>query len=230
MHYHRNKVSTPQPYTETWEQVSKKTMLLASFLWCVFFLVTVGGHTLLAPSVYSARPKIRSFTWVVFLAAGLTIAWVVLSRAVSHKTRTLLFFIWLISITGVLLWSSLVSDSVEGLSMFCGIASFSFLLAAEVSRYVRMSDIGRMSVFSVLLPLAVAGFALFVDAILVGSTKAKSMSIVALGAFIYTTIHMLSVWSYLHRNESVWLVENSYLFALFSPLTESVDSFGVFTQ
>lgn len=228
-YYHRHEVEL-HPYTETWEEVSKKTLLLASLLWCVFFLVTVGGHTLFAPSLYTVRPHIRSFTWVVFLAAGITIAWVVLSRAVSRRTRTLLFFLWLICVISVLIWNSLVSDSVEGLALFCGIASFSFLLAAEVSHYVRVDEIGRMAMFSFLLPMAVAATALFADAVVVGSTRAKGMSAAALGAFLYTTVHMLSIWSYLHRNETVWLVENSYLFALFSPLTESIDSFGVFTQ
>ena len=228
-YHHRHEVE-PQPYTETWEEVSRKTLLLASLLWCIFFLVTIGGHVLFAPGLYTVRPYIRSFTWVVFLAAGITIAWVVLSRAVSRRTRTLLFLVWLICITGVLMWNSLVSDSVEGLALFCGIASFSFLLAAEVSRYVRVDEIGRMAVFSFVLPMLVAGLALFVDAVIVGSTRAKGMSVAALGAFLYTTVHMLSIWSYLHRNETVWLVENSYLFALFSPLTESIDSFGAFTH
>ena len=227
-HHHSSKVSEPR--TETWGEISTNTLRLASLLWCIFFLVTVGGHTFFAPVVYSARPQIRSYTWIVFLAAGLTIAWVVLSRAVSRTTRTLLFLVWLLCVIGVLMWNSLISDSVEGLALFCGIASLSFFLAAEATRFVHVDDIGRMAIFSILLPLCVAGTALFTDTVVVGSNHAKSMSVAALGALLYTTVHMLSIWSYLHRNETVWLVENSYLFAFFSPLTESVDSFGAFTN
>ena len=212
-----------------WSVVNTNTLRFSALIWVVFLFANIGARQFVTPNVFANRDSIRSYAWVIFVCVATTVIWIVLSRAISRFIRVFIFLIWLASITFVFFWNALIADTVKDVSLFCVISMMSFFLIAELSSHMsRINDIGRMSTLTLSVLFVVSAISLGVLQYLNKGID-STMYYVVIGAMFYVMMHVLSIWSYLHRDKDIWLVENMYLFAFFSPLTESVDAFGVFT-
>ena len=214
---------------QPWSVVNTNTLRFAAFIWTLFFFVNVGVRQFVTPSVFDNRDSIRTYAWIIFMCVATTVIWVVLSRAISRFMRVFIFLVWLMSIMLVFFWNALIADTVKDVALFCVISMASFFLIAEVSSHTsRINDILQMALLAFSVPFFVSVVSLCVLQYINGGVNSNAYY-VATGAIFYIGMHALSVWSYLHRNKDIWLVENTYLFAFFSPLTESIDAFGAFT-
>lgn len=198
-----------------WRHVWRAATRKLCFIWLlVVVMLFLGAHYGSA----SSNP-----TLAALLFAALTVMWVVTSRAISSRKRELLYWLWLTSMCFTVSWFS-PSFDLSSAAGFAITASAGFMVLSLVVRFLLLRT---------LLP-AISGLFLVCGLIaLIGclSTYAVSGNLyLALFAvcWIYLCIHALSIWAYLHQVKDVWLVDDTALFAIFSPLSTTVDKFKYF--
>lgn len=211
-----------------WKHVNRCALHVLALLWLTILVVILVVHFIIAPQLQLSLSVLRTFTWVVFFFVAMTVAWVVLSRAVSRFTRTLLFCIWVLSLIAVFSWNAFLADEIPVQTLlFVSIALMGFLVLSALSWYIPMHRpfvvVAVYTLTGMIIAASVSGAAsLFTGA------PMEDFILVGIAAAVYLLIHLVAIWTYLHQNPRVWMVENTCVFAAMSPFTEAIDSFVPF--
>lgn len=213
-----------------WRGVARCSLRSLCFIWFALLLTVLFTHFVLRTMLTPSKKDLKNYTWTVFLCIGSTVIWVVLSRAISSSARRSLYAVWLLSFFASTIWFVLSTQSIEPFAVFMTIAALSFFVLSKLVFVVHEHQPLR-ALFVFLCVEFVAGLIAYLIVLSIGKIDKimqEYMLYAGTAAIAYIYIHVMAIWFYLHQNKQVWLVEDTCLFAIFSPLTEAIDAFEVF--
>ena len=177
---------------------------------------------------------ISSQTWVPFSFIGSTVLWVVLSRVVSTFSRSALFLIWVFSLVLVVMWASTVPVILSAATYGALTMTVVMLSLTILSREIEFDRMFKGAMFYFVVSV-MAALATFLAAPYLTNMKTDRPHLektswiyasVAACVVAVATFQIWNIWNYLIHNPHLLLIENTCLFAVMSPWSDTVDTFA----
>lgn len=177
--------------------------------------------------------KIRDMKWIPFVFVGITITWVVISRVISPRTRSLLFLIWCVGLVSTVIWGANIPVFGQlivyaAISLAATYLSLS-VITMNIHSFTRFFE-NRFfySFISVLMTITVFGMSFLIPGYPI--IDHFPTFVVGTTTLVLSITQIWNTWTYLKRNPHLRNINNNCMFAVMSPWTETVDTFSVLSK
>lgn len=198
-------------------------MMVVVWLMVALFCVTV--NYMKAQGLFTGTDWTK-FNAILFLFIGITVVWVIFARSSSALTRKILFALWVVTLALALAWFAMDDNHTKVVFFFVGCVLVGLLISNSITSVVDLDT----PLFSA-IKYAIGGAFVVVIASIGAHTfsekEERNLLYIALAlSQLVVFSQLLATWIYVHHNESVWLVEDSCMFASMSPWEEAVNAFS----
>ena len=210
-------------------RVTTCALKLLAGIWALAVIGALISRFYLAP-IYFKQTKPSQLAWLLFTFLGIAVTWVVIARAVDNFIRMLLFVSWVFSLVAVVAWGGIIAGIGDEIIFFAIGTMSSLMVMSVLTKRINFNlpwaafVVYSTGVLFTLLTL------LLVTPLIIPGLNRFDLIVPATVVLLYIWLQMASMWNYLHRNRHVWLVNNTCVFAMMAPWTETVDAFQVFSS